>query len=394
MHDLLFAIDDVTPCDRQTERRVLIEYVLAETVEDGTVKDIAETAGISRQAVYLRAKRLRSKLAQHSEYATALNAVCGQIDERLPPVLEADDFDDLLRAAIDAGLADHLRDPQCDEAARLAIIGRLGYSRCGDFRLSPLAEAARSRIAEDSTDDGRYVHISDGELAAMMPDGLPARHMETLASCAGLRRVSDYWIGRKATVADQAEAALLSIGRPATMRELCAEAGHPVSRMRNPVYVSPRISRSALDLWCLNEWGLEPYSGICDALTSRIEKAGGSVDLHETAADMASTFGVKYASVLAFAYTRLFNIKDGRVSLADTIPQPTLTPFADKASGFTDSGDPYWEFKPHPRHLKGYSIHIPAELAADLGCRIGEGAAYANVRSPEHVRARVRADLV
>ena len=109
----------------------------------------------------------------------------------------------------------------------------------------------------------------------------------------------DYWC--KDTKRNQALAALLTIGRPATKEELSGlMADYPVQKVGSLLSSIQGIVRADRDNWGLEEWVDDEYSGIVDEILQRLDEDGGTTTVHRLVTEIPAQFGVSESSVRSY----------------------------------------------------------------------------------------------
>ncbi len=165
------------------------------------------------------------------------------------------------------------------------------------------------------------------------------------------------------------KAALLSIGRPATKSEIenvCEiKSGQLSSHLSN----IPSVVRADKERWGLNEWIEEKYEGVVKAIIRRIEMDGGSTSTKLLVKELPLKFNILAHSVQSYMQTAKFDIRNGRISIADP-SSLQLRDLDEVIDGRDEKGNPYCTFIVQSRLFRGYSIlGVAPEFADALGCK-------------------------
>ncbi|WP_292981031.1 hypothetical protein [Mycobacterium sp.] len=137
--------------------------------------------------------------------------------------------------------------------------------------------------------------------------GMPAdTAVEYLGALGDYRRFGERWVkwGKKMT--DRAEAVLhLRLKHaPATTKAIAAAIGESdrVLALTDALAEDPRFARASRHSWALRQWGLPEYSGIFTEISTRIERAGGAINLAELVDSIVSAVpDVAESSVKTYA---------------------------------------------------------------------------------------------
>lgn len=108
---------------------------------------------------------------------------------------------------------------------------------------------------------------------------------------AGLRRMGDVWIRWTGTLADKIAAVLQVLGSPAVPEAIVDALGGEASlrAIQDALYADDRFVRTSRTTWGLRADGTRVYTGIFDELGTRIDAAGGSIDISELVNDVLSS---------------------------------------------------------------------------------------------------------
>ena len=235
---------------------------------------------------------------------------------------------------------------------------------CVNHTAKDVLEGFSRQVAERADEVGL---VDEEALRTSLPDDTWHRLFELLAERCGLVRVSD-WLAIRATKKARAKAAILRIGRLATLDEISAESGLPRAHLGGLLSGIPGIARASKTKWGIDDWVDDEYEGIAEEIKQRIEEDGGSTTLARLVTELPELFEVKETSVRALVATKQFIEQDGRVRLAKE-SEVTLRDLYEVVDGVTEEGWPYWSFRVHGSYFDGYSLPgVPPEIAHALGC--------------------------
>ncbi|MYC53648.1 MAG: hypothetical protein F4X47_15185 [Gammaproteobacteria bacterium] len=229
-----------------------------------------------------------------------------------------------------------------------------------------------------------YGLTDEGELRRCLPDSSWLAHWDRIVEMCGFHRICGQ-LATKRTRKTEVAAALMAIGRPATIAEietrLAPELSGESFRIGSVISQMDDVIRATKTEWGFEDWIADEYEGIPAEIVQRINEDGGSTRLNRLLEELPRMFGVNAASVWAYLNTPAFRVEHGWVSEADA-PAIAVGRLDDVIDGRDDNDDPYWSFSVYDRHLTGYSLQgVPPEVVAALGCYFGTKTT-ATVRSP------------
>ena len=164
------------------------------------------------------------------------------------------------------------------------------------------------------------------------------------------------------------KAALISIGRSATRKEIAQVCGFGEDRVGSHLSVIPSVGKADKQRWGLREWIDDEYAGIVGEIVQRIEEDGGVTTTKRLLTELPGKFGVTASSVRTYINTPRFVVRNGWVSLAGK-STVRLRELDDVIDGRDHCGAPYWTFPVEARFFDGYSATgVPPEFAKALGC--------------------------
>ena len=224
----------------------------------------------------------------------------------------------------------------------------------------------------------------ESELRRCLPNPSWLAHWERIVEVCGFHRICGQ-LATKRTRKTEVAAALMAIGRPATIPEIEARLAPELNgdsfRIGSVISQMDDVIRATKTKWGFEDWIDDEYEGIPAEIVQRINEDGGSTRLNRLLEELPRMFGVNEASVWAYLNTPAFRLEHGWVSEADG-SGIHVGRLDDVIDGRDDNDDPFWSFSVYDRHLDGYSLQgVPPEVAAALGCYFGTKTTAA-VRSP------------
>ena len=354
------AIRDLRTTMSERELTILEEYLFAS--ERVTLERLGERFGVSRE----RIRQVKTRIANKVERCVGpeIDTIAAMLRRMAGPlVAEAD-----LRLLVDRVFeGESLHDPAVDLTRRI-VEASLEYDCargvCTDLAAKDILDNFGKHADEIADEVGL---IDEVALRASLPDEEWRRLFELLIERCGFVRISDR-LALRSTKRARAKAAILTIGRPATLDEIVAESDLPRANLGGLLSGIAGIARASKTKWGIEDWIDDEYEGIVAEIKQRIEEDGGSTTMDRLATELPEMFEVKEASVRALVATPQFHLRDGIVSLAEE-SEVELRDLDDVVDGVTAEGWPYWSFRVQRRYFDGYSLAgVPPEIAHALGC--------------------------
>ncbi len=340
-------------------------------VDPPGLEKVALKANLTRERIRQIHKYLEGYLesdGRAADLGRCLRAIAAVVRNRAGSVCTESDLAEGI-AEVFPSKSGHAADDSMIEMARQLSRKQVDYNCSNGICLDQNA----FNLAEDLTQTAQAIAddtglIDEDELQSHLPDDTWRKHWDVLLDRIGLHRLNSNLTLRntgKARVKD----ALLTIGRPATKKELASVSGINPNRVGGHLSTTKGIVRADKKRWGLSEWVEDEYEGIPAEIVQRIEEDGGATRLERLLEELPRMFGVTENSVRIYVNTPKFLLKDGYVSLAATSTVP-LRPLDDVIHGRTPDGRPYWRFKVEERYFHGYSLTgVPPEIANAVGCQ-------------------------
>ena len=354
------AIRDLRATMPERKLAILDQYLFASTRT--TLEELGRTFGVTRERIRQVKNRVAAEIKERvgSEIAVIAATLC----RKAGPVVREDD----LRLLVDELFeGESAHDPAVDLTRRI-VEATLEYdcvrAVCANRAAREVLDGLRKHAVGLADDVGL---VDEEALRAFLPDEEWRRLFELSVERCGLVRTSDR-LALRSTKRARAKAAILHIGRLATIEEIAAESGLPRTNLAGLLSGIPGIARASKTKWGIEDWIEDEYEGIAAEIKQRIEEDGGATTLDRLVRELPEMFEVKEASVRTLVATPQFVLRDGNVSLAKA-SDVTLRNIYDVADGVTEEGWPYWSFPVQERYFDGYSLAgVPPEIADALGC--------------------------
>ncbi|MCY4260397.1 MAG: hypothetical protein OXC91_09065 [Rhodobacteraceae bacterium] len=342
------------------EISILEQRVLAS--KPATLQSLALSMDVTRERIRQLQARLERKIRHALGWEMGLLARLVRRD--LSSVLSADVMTRRLKAVLKG------RRDLSANMIRSLLIGTMGYTPDqGMFIHSKIAAGIIEikTLAIDAADDVGLVEEQD--LLTKVGELEPAwiEYWDWLLERCRIRRIHGFLAIRNSAKA-RAKAALLSIGRPATKREVGQRCGLTDRQVGGTFSNIASVVRADRTRWGLKDWIHDEYDGIVGEIIQRIREDGGSTTTSRLLSEIPATFDVSPSSVRAYMQTPLFCIQSGIICIADT-SSVRLRNLDDVIDGRNLEGEPYWTFRLEERYFRGYSaIGVPPEFLKELGC--------------------------
>ena len=366
-----------------TERTIVKRRLL--DVPQATLGEIASSVGVTRE----RIRQLQIKIEQKLQYALSecVQIITSTLKDQVGSVVESKELDRRLVELLggDQDLATGV--------LRRALIDGLDLTLTDGIYLDTGALQQLREIRASIRRSGDDVGLVDSHrVIASLPSEEWRRFWPWLRKHCGLCTLHGS-ISTRDTGKARAKAALISIGRPSTCKEIDRLCGFGETRMRSHLSVIQSVVRADKDRWGLKEWVDDEYEGIVGEIIQRIKEDGGATTTERLLNELPAKFGVRPSSVRVYMQTPRFAIQDGWISIAGT-SSVKLQPLDDVIDGRDDSGAPYWTFTVESRFFSGHSVAgVPPELAKALGCAPDSGIRVRIENLPECPELSIRWSL-
>ncbi len=326
-----------------------------------TLDAVGVQLGVTRERVRQIQLRIEKKI--NTAVNKDISIIAGMLEEILDPIVPDTTMTQVLRRVLPGHsvLADML--------FRKKLIELMQYSRQGktyfDRKAVELLGRLRKR-AQDFADDVGLLNTQ--QLIDQLPSDEWRQYWPIIRTQLELHEIQGMLAIRDSTKA-RVKAALLSIGRPATRKEIAFAGDLPDDGVVGPTLSNvPSVVRATKERWGLREWVDDEYEGIVGEIIQRIEEDGGSTTVERILKELPKKFNVSAASVRSYMHTSRFAIQDGWISVANA-STVRLRNLDDVIHGRDSDGAPYWTFIVNGRYLEGFSVTgVPPEIAREAGC--------------------------
>ena len=354
------AIRDLRATMSERALAVLEQHLFART--STTLEELGQTFGVTRERIRQVKNRVAAEIEERVSPEIAI--IAATLSRKAGPLVREDD----LRLLVDAlfeGESNH--DPAVNLTRRIVKMA-LKYDCIKGVCAKRAAREVLAGFRRHAVGLADDVGLIDEEaLRASLPDEEWRRCFELSVERCGLVRISDR-LALRSTKKVRAKAAILTIGRLATLDEIVAESGLPRAHLGGLLSGIPGIARASKTKWGIQDWIEDEYEGIAAEIKQRIEEDGGATTLDRLVNELPEMFEVKETSVRAIAATPQFVLRDGIVRLAEE-SEVTLRDVYEVVDGVTGEGWPYWSFRVQGSYFDGYSLAgVPPEIADALAC--------------------------
>ena len=354
------AVRDLHATMPERKLTILELYMFARTRT--TLEELGQTFGVTRE----RIRQVKSQVASQVKDCVGpeIATLAAMLSRRAGPLLREDDLRVLLEALFEGESTD---DPAVDLTRRM-VEAALDYDCVRGICANGAAKDVLDRFREDAAGLADEVGIVDEEsLRTTLVEEEWRQLFELSVERCGLVRISDR-LALRSTKKARAKAAILAIGRLATLDEIVAESGLPRANLGGLLSQIGGVARASKSKWGIEDWVEDEYEGIVAEIRQRIEEDGGATTLDRLVSELPAMFEVKEGSVRALVATPQFVLCDGTVRLAQE-SEVMLRDINEVIDGVTREGWPYWSFRVHGRYFEGYSLAgVPPEVADALGC--------------------------
>ena len=326
-----------------------------------TLDKIGHKFGVTRE----RVRQIQAKLDQKIKEALGkeFEIIVLTLQSKLNPVINAEKLKLLIRKITPN------ESPMVTDLFSRELIHALELTLDKGVYINERAKRLISELkfhAKELADDVGLVH--ERELIEHLPDKEWQQFWLWLVGCSSLHRLHGMLAIRK-TLKAQVKAALMSIGQPATTKEIESVCKKEINLIKLALSNISSVVRSDKERWGLKEWIDDEYDGIVEEIIKRIKEDGGITNIDRLMTEIPCKFKVKPTSVSSYMKTPLFEIKNGLISLANT-QSIQLQHIDDVIDGRDDEGAPYWTFIAKKHYFNGYSVPgVPPEVANALGCK-------------------------
>ena len=342
----------------ETERTIIEQRLLS--TRPTTLASLGTQVGVTRERIRQVQARIETKI--RDALGKGVQIIATTLKERFGHVVLKSELEDRIEEFLSAEKSLVTR------LLRKAVVKDMGFTLDDGLYLDRQAKEEFERIRDlipQLVDD---VGLVDKQrLVSNFPSEEWKQRWPWVHKHCGLKEFFGAFSIRDSDRA-RVKAALLSIGRPATRKEIARECGFSEAKAGSHLSGIPSVGKADKQRWGLREWIDDEYTGIVDEIIQRIEEDGGVTTTKKLLTELPGKFGVTASSVRTYMNTRMFVVRDGWISLANK-SSVRLRELDDVIDGRDHYGAPYWTFRVEARFFDGYSATgVPPEFANALGC--------------------------
>ncbi|MFF0083456.1 sigma factor-like helix-turn-helix DNA-binding protein [Streptomyces canus] len=182
-------------------------------------------------------------------------------------------------------------------------------------------------------------------------------------------------------------AAVLSIaGAPLTAQEIVDRFifERSIGSLRNALSQDSRFQRVDRDRWALSEWDMDAYAGVRSLIQEQVERSGGSVVLNDLIAYITGKYSVTATSVVTYASSVPFEIRDGVVRMAAADREIRKSPERTRRL-FRHQDAWAYRVRITKDHLRGSGFPAPVAIAGIAELQFGQTRQLASRLGPQAV---------
>jgi hypothetical protein len=183
----------------------------------------------------------------------------------------------------------------------------------------------------------------------------------------------DFVFTRTQSVNDYGAAVLSAAGSPLTAQEIVDRFvfERSVGSLRNAMSQDDRFKRVDRDRWALSDWDMDAYAGVRSLIQEQVEREGGRVRLNDLIEYITGKYSVTAKSVVTFASSLPFEIRDGVVRMAATDRQIRKSPERTRRL-FRHKDAWAYRVRITQDHLRGSGFPAPVAIASIAGLQFGQ----------------------
>lgn len=251
--------------------------------------------------------------------------------------------------------------------------------------VSAAQDWTRTHLREHTNKHG-VVHIDDLDLVETSAPELRGDLTKKWLSTCGYVVDGDYVLTRTQSVRDYAAGILSITGSPMSAQELVERFvfERNVGSLRNAMAIDDRFERVDRDRWALSEWGMEAYAGVRSVIREELAKAGGKIKLDTLIERITGKYSVAANSIVAYASTAPFEVRDGMVRAASVSREARKTPERTSRM-FRRDHDWAYRVRITHDHLRGSGSVAPMAVASILDLKYGDKRQLESALGPQAI---------
>lgn len=240
----------------------------------------------------------------------------------------------------------------------------------------PTLTAARTvtqTLLQDRADQYGVVRIEELDLIETNhPENRDALTQRWLEGCGYLIDGSRV-LTRTSSVGDYAAAILSMHGEPMSAQEIVNRFRYErtTGSLKNAMSIDDRFERVDRDSWALREWGMEAYGSIRSVIRKELAKSDGAIDIDTLVERITGTYSVTSNSVIAYASTPPFELREGVVQAAAGSRENRKPP--ERTNRMYRRSDAWiYRVRINHDHLRGSGSVAPVAITTILGMEYGD----------------------
>jgi hypothetical protein len=235
------------------------------------------------------------------------------------------------------------------------------------------ARAVTQTQLQERADAYGVVRLDNLELVETnRPEHRPELTAAWLTHC-GYIVDGDYVLTRTQSVGDYGAAVLSIAGSPLSAQEIVDRfvVDRSAGSLRNAMSTDERFERVDRDRWALAEWGMEAYAGVRSVIREQVARCGGRAKINDLIEFITARYSVTASSVVAYASSPPFQLREGTVSLASAGREIRKTPERTRRLFRQPDG---WAYRVRitTDHLRGSGSVAPVAIAGLLDLQFGQ----------------------
>lgn len=256
---------------------------------------------------------------------------------------------------------------------------------CAVPTVSAAQDWTRTHLREHTNEHG-VVHVDDLDVVETSTPELRGDLTKKWLSTCGYVVDGDYALTQTQSIRDYAAGILSITGSPMSAQELAERFvfERNVGSLKNAMAVDDRFERIDRDRWALCEWGMDAYTGVRGVIYEELAKAGGTIKLDALIERITGKYSVAASSVVAYASTAPFEVRDGMVRAASASREVRKTPERTSRMFRRDHAWAYRVCITHD-HLRGSGSVAPMAIASILDLRYGDKRQLESALGPQAI---------
>lgn len=351
--------------------------------EPMTLDELGKELDVTRERVRQIEGKARAAMLGYLESGSALGMVAEAARNVIGVVRPLDDLLTLVPAL--AKRVDAVDQSAWRVLDRLDDAYEIEDGWCVVPTMSAAQALTQSRLQEFSNQYG-VVPLEDFQIVeALQPKDLMDLTRNWLTYC-GYTVFDDFIFTRTQSVGDYAASILWVIGSPLSAQEIIDRfhIERTPGSLRNTMSIDDRFQRVDRDQWALAEWGLDTYDGVRSLIREQVARGGGRAHLEALVEHITGKYSVTASSVVAYASSPPFELRDGIVRRATGDRQIRKTP--EQTRRLYRRPDAWvYRVRITKDHLRGSGTMAPMAIASILDLQYGDSRQLASSLGPQSV---------